>query len=403
MLVELHLLTSHAPSSLNRDDAGRPKTALFGGVERARISSQAQKRAIRRSPVLQDALAGRLSTRTKELPRILFERLKPDYADRAERLETVCEALTMALGKPDAKDKLVTSQIVFLTADELTRIESRVREAVQSDDKMTGKAAKELSATMAADIGLDKRPQDGVDMALFGRMTTDDANSFSSVDAAMQVAHPLATHATRTETDYFTAVDDLRAERGTGHIGESDFNSAVYYKYFSCNVEALAGNLDGDRASALDALAVVLDAACRVTPSGKQNSFASHSLADVALLVVRDANVPCSLANAFERPVEHIGADGREQGFLTPSAEALVRRYGRLVASYGLADHAALFSMPEIETDGVPVERVERLDDLWTFLTEHAAAPDAGTAERATDAETDHQSEAFDGADLAAE
>ena len=75
-------------------------------------------------------------------------------------------------------------------------------------------------------------------MALFGRMTTDDANAFAAVDASMQVAHPIATHTTVTETDYFTAVDDWKtdaSERGSGHIGELDFNSAVYYKYLSCN------------------------------------------------------------------------------------------------------------------------------------------------------------------------
>lgn len=387
MLVELHLLTSHAPASLNRDDAGRPKTALFGGVERARISSQAQKRALRTSDLVRERLAGRLSTRTKELPKRLFERLRADYPGREDRLRTACEALTVALGKPDGKDKLLTSQIVFLTADELARIERHVRAAVEDDARMTGKAAKDLAATMAADIGLSTRPTDGVDMALFGRMTTDDANSFSDVEASMQVAHPIATHATLTETDYFTAVDDLRsertedraAERGTGHIGESDFNSAVFYKYFSCTLDALVANLGGDRASALGALEVVLDAACRVTPSGKQNSFASHSVADVALLVLRDAHVPCSLANAFERPVENVGADGRERGYLAPSAEALVGRYAALVDAYGLADRAMLFSLPPAP-DG-PFERAARLTDLWAFLHAHAgAAPAAGGA-----------------------
>ncbi|RMH70127.1 MAG: type I-E CRISPR-associated protein Cas7/Cse4/CasC, partial [Bacteroidetes bacterium] len=39
MLIELHLLTPHAPANLNRDDFGRPKTAYFGGTERGRISS----------------------------------------------------------------------------------------------------------------------------------------------------------------------------------------------------------------------------------------------------------------------------------------------------------------------------------------------------------------------------
>ena len=37
--IQLHLLTSYAPSNLNRDDMGQPKTAKLGGVTRLRISS----------------------------------------------------------------------------------------------------------------------------------------------------------------------------------------------------------------------------------------------------------------------------------------------------------------------------------------------------------------------------
>ena len=46
-LIELHVLQSFPVSCLNRDDVGSPKTAVFGGVNRARISSQCLKRAIR--------------------------------------------------------------------------------------------------------------------------------------------------------------------------------------------------------------------------------------------------------------------------------------------------------------------------------------------------------------------
>ncbi len=46
-LIELHILQSFPVSCLNRDDVGAPKTAIFGGVTRARISSQCLKRAIR--------------------------------------------------------------------------------------------------------------------------------------------------------------------------------------------------------------------------------------------------------------------------------------------------------------------------------------------------------------------
>ncbi len=375
MLIELHLLTSHAPSNLNRDDFGRPKTAYFGGTERGRISSQSQKRALRRSDYLKGTLAEKLSTRSRAIPRHLFDTLAPRFegqADRLERLRLVCEAVTFALGKPDKDDVLATSQIVFLTQDEIARLLAFVEEKTEDDGKLSKKELAEFGKTIARATGLDVRPTDGVDMAMFGRMTTDDAGSFAAVDAAMQVAHPIATHTTLTETDYFTAVDDIgnanAGGRGSAHIGESDFNSAVYYKYFSCNLDALALNLGDDRAAALTALEAVLDAACRVTPTGKQNSFASHSQADAALLVVRESNVPCSLANAFERPVP-----ASEDGYLAGSLRALAGRYARLVRGYELEDEAALFTLQDDVPDG-PFERAERLADLWAFLRRHAGA-----------------------------
>jgi len=46
-LIELHILQSFPVSCLNRDDLNSPKTATFGGVQRARLSSQCWKRAIR--------------------------------------------------------------------------------------------------------------------------------------------------------------------------------------------------------------------------------------------------------------------------------------------------------------------------------------------------------------------
>jgi len=47
MKIELHLLQSFPPANLNRDENGMPKSTVFGGRPRARISSQCQKRAVR--------------------------------------------------------------------------------------------------------------------------------------------------------------------------------------------------------------------------------------------------------------------------------------------------------------------------------------------------------------------
>src|SRR6266498_5425032 len=45
--LELHIIQSVPVACLNRDDLNSPKTAVFGGVQRARVSSQSWKRAIR--------------------------------------------------------------------------------------------------------------------------------------------------------------------------------------------------------------------------------------------------------------------------------------------------------------------------------------------------------------------
>ena len=65
--IQLHLLTSYAPSNLNRDDLGRPKTARMGGTERLRVSSQSLKRNWRISDVFEHALGENIGTRTKRL------------------------------------------------------------------------------------------------------------------------------------------------------------------------------------------------------------------------------------------------------------------------------------------------------------------------------------------------
>ncbi|MBE0766411.1 type I-E CRISPR-associated protein Cas7/Cse4/CasC, partial [Escherichia coli] len=43
--INIHVLISHSPSCLNRDDMNMQKDAIFGGKRRVRISSQSLKRA----------------------------------------------------------------------------------------------------------------------------------------------------------------------------------------------------------------------------------------------------------------------------------------------------------------------------------------------------------------------
>jgi len=156
-----------------------------------------------------------------------------------------------------------------------------------------------------------------VDVALFGRMTT--SAVFPDVPAALQVAHAISTGKVEKQYDYYTGVDDLVQEAeevGAGMIGDVEFNSATYYKYFCLDWEQLLRNLAGKRDKknlegperaeaevvARQCLEAVLRAAALTTPTGKQNTFAAHNPPDAILVEVKKRRLPTSYANAFLRP-----------------------------------------------------------------------------------------------------
>src|SRR5690625_11672 len=122
MLLEIHMLQNHAPSNLNRDDTGSPKDAIFGGVRRSRISSQALKRAIRRSPIFEEALEqSGVGYRTRQLPEKVRVRLIERGLD--EEMAGIGAAKASGFGtkngteqKPDKETgKYETAQMMFLT------------------------------------------------------------------------------------------------------------------------------------------------------------------------------------------------------------------------------------------------------------------------------------------------
>jgi CRISPR system Cascade subunit CasC len=69
--LQLHLLTPYPPSCLNRDETGRPKSAVVVGVPRLRISSQALKRAWRTSPIFAEQFREHLGERTQRFGEVI--------------------------------------------------------------------------------------------------------------------------------------------------------------------------------------------------------------------------------------------------------------------------------------------------------------------------------------------
>ena len=305
MLIQIHMLQNYAPSNLNRDDTGSPKNAYFGGILRGRISSQCLKRSIRTSETFTKAFKDGelLAMRTKRLPGLIRDGLKAMGVDEAtveaivHRVPEIGSESGRGAGKvEDEGVALETRQLIFIGQNELRPLAEKLLALYQEygDKKWKDKKIAEITKSLGPSL-----PR-SVDVAMFGRMTTSDA--FEDVQAAVQVAHALSVNALEQEFDYFTAVDDISGESGAGMIGDVEYNSSTYYKYFNIHWEGLCENLGDDVGVARQAVLVLLEAAATAQPSGKQNTFAAHNLPDLILVEVREKNLPVSYANAFLKP-----------------------------------------------------------------------------------------------------
>lgn len=325
--LQLHLLTVYGPSNLNRDDTGRPKSVIFGGVPRLRVSSQSLKRAWRTSDVFAVGLDGHLASRTQRLGMDIFDRLREGGMDDAEALETA-RGIAGVFGKPrsekDEKEATFIEQLAFISPQERS-------EAVALADRVL--AGEAIEAPKPDD--LLRTADTAADIAMFGRMLADTPKY--NREAAVQVSHAFTTHRAIAEDDYYTAVDDLKSrdepeDAGAGFLGVQEFGSGVFYLYVCVDRDLLLTNL-GDTNSVRDAsLAALVEAAATVAPKGKQASFASRARA-IYVLGEKGAAQPRSLAAAFLKPVS-----GSDQGQV--SIEQLEGFRDRLDAAYGAcADH----------------------------------------------------------------
>jgi CRISPR system Cascade subunit CasC len=315
--IQLHLLTSYPPSNLNRDDLGRPKSAVFGGRPRLRISSQSLKRAWRQSPLFKDGLADHRGWRTRELGKQwVFDPLVAGGVEEKLAREAA-EAVAKVFGKEDEKDKRLIKQLAHVSPEEKAAIDALV-ETIRREKRVP--TDEELS--------LLRHNHRAVDIALFGRMLAD--KPAFNVEAAAQVAHAITVHPVTIEDDFFTAVDDLNDRQedvGAGHMGETEFGAGVFYLYVCLDRDRLVENLQKDEALAARALRALTEAACTIAPSGKQNSFASRAAASFAL-AERGDRQPRSLAVAF------LGAL-REGDYVEAAARALLRQVDDFDAVYG--------------------------------------------------------------------
>lgn len=304
LYVDIHVLQSVPPACVNRDDTGSPKTAVYGGATRARVSSQSWKRAMR--IMFKELLPSEeLGVRTKKIVSMVADEIRKFGG--VDDPETTAQRVLETAGLKIKSVEKGTDALFFMSvaqAGALARLAAEYPEVVGNNPSRDAKEK--------ARDALKCFP--GVDVALFGRMVADDPSL--NIDACAQVAHSISTHKISNEYDYFTAVDDLSPEdnAGAGHIGTVEFNSSTLYRYATVAAHELYRQLGDETA---DAVREFVRAFVCSMPDGKQNTFANRTLPSAVLVALR-IDQPINLVGAFEKPVP-----SSDEGYMTISAKRL--------------------------------------------------------------------------------
>ncbi len=339
--IDVHILQSVPPSCINRDDTGSPKSAAYGGVRRARVSSQAWKRAtrLRFSDELDEKELGVRTRRVVDLVVEEIGRLRDTLSaeDRERLAVAVVSATGLKLEKSRRGDHQKSEYLVLVSRQQAATLASIAVDLLDEEDEALDsaisrieKARKEAKAALA--MG------NSVDLALFGRMVANDTDL--NVDASCQVAHAISVHAAETEFDYFTAMDDIRGEAaegegqdaGAGMIGTVEFNSATLYRYATIDVGELYRNLGDNEEATRRGIEAFLRAFVLSMPSGKVNTFANNTLPDGVVITLR-GDQPVSWVGAFETPVR----PGQAGGYTKAAAEAMIEWARSIEEAYGVS------------------------------------------------------------------
>lgn len=323
--LQIHSLTAYPATLLNRDDAGFAKRMPFGGAVRTRISSQCQKRHWRthRGPNALSELGGRdgMAVRSRyifeQIARPLREEFKTDVVDAMVKAvaDVTLGASDRANRGGNGEEGLRTNQLIVLGNPEIEHLSRTAREMLQQRAKPDRKTIhKKLGAEGLRNLEAVGRGA-GLDAALFGRMKTSDV--LADCDAAVHVAHAFTVHSEQTETDYFTAVDDLVGEfdeaggAGAAHVNAVELTSGLYYGYVAVDLPLLVSNLEGvemerwteaSRGLAGKVVERLVHLVATVSPGAKHGATAPYSLADF-MAVEAGASQPCTWANAFFEPI----------------------------------------------------------------------------------------------------
>jgi CRISPR system Cascade subunit CasC len=392
--IQIHTLQTFPACNLNRGDDGRPKTLIYGGVERIRYSSQALKYALRNSSALRAELGDMFGKRTKLLGHEVRDHLTRQNVP-LEKADQIGAHVTEVFSKIDDRDPtgLKSTTLYFVGPDEEKTIYELAKKAAAGaavewepktilknvttavDIAMFGRMYTDESSKPPKDDKVNKRSNDRKDKAKKGQKqkaakaapATDDKITHDEqaddvekgskakrrhaiIEAAVHVAHSFTTHRSSPEDDYFSASDDLGTDEvaGASHIDTQFFGSGVFYTYVTVDRDRLVQNLNGNKDLALRCIEALVRTLPSTSPAGKRASFASHSQSQFALVEIGKQQ-PRSLAAAFCEPVR--SRDGR--GLDRLSAERLLEQRTAFETVFGpAADRYAVLQAFAGKTEG---------------------------------------------------
>ena len=288
LFLDIHVIQAVPPSNINRDDTGSPKTAQYGGVTRARVSSQSWKKAIR-DYFNTNGLYANVGIRSLDIIRYIADKIQEKDSSKTEDDANKLASDTLDKAGVKSKDNRLKA-LFFIGSDQAEKLAEAAIDGIA--DK------KELHAIL--------KNNPAIDIALFGRMVADDPSL--NEDASAQVAHAISTHAVQTEFDFFTATDDLAREdnAGAGMLGTIEYNSSTLYRYANVAAHELVKRLEDNKEATKNALMLFVESFVKSMPTGKVNTFANQTLPSAVVVTLR-SDRPVNIVTAFEMPVKTNG------------------------------------------------------------------------------------------------
>lgn len=305
LFLDIHAIQVLPPSNVNRDDTGSPKTAEYGGVRRARVSSQSWKREMRKY-FIQNMSKEKLGIRTVEIVKYLSDILVNEYSVENEKANDLSKKIFRSLGISLNKDDKAKA-LFFLGYTQAKKL---------AEAALNNNFHKNTLESILKDNA-------SIDISLFGRMVAD--NPKLDEDASSQVAHAISTHSVNTEFDFYTALDDLKPEdsQGAGMLGNVEFNSSTLYRYANVALHEFKNQIK-DKELFLNSVELFTKSFALTIPSGKINSFANQTLPQFLMISLR-SDRPVSLVSAFENPVKS------DNGYVEKSVKKLVEENKKIL------------------------------------------------------------------------